>query len=93
MFPCIVTKCADHMAECSRAHGSDRVNKRIPGGIMFVDGTRQPVFKSSDDDMQNDQYFGKDKIHCYAVLIYVDIYGLIRRIEVSYSGRLHDKTK
>jgi len=59
---------------------------------MFVDGTRQRVFKSKDKDMQKDKYFGKDKRHWYVVLIYVVVYGLIRRLEVSYSGRLHDKT-
>jgi len=66
--------------------------KGFPKGIMFVDGTRQPIFKNVDEYVQNDQYYGKDKMHCYAILIYVDIYGVIRRLEISYSGRLHDKT-
>ena len=45
-----------------------------------------------DDDLQNDQYYGKDGIHCYDVLIYVNVYGLIRRIDMTLSGRFHDKT-
>jgi len=60
--------------------------------VMFLYGTRQPILKSTYPDQENDQYFGKDELHCYAVLAYFDVYGLIRPVEVSCSGPIHDKT-
>jgi len=65
--------------------------KGFPNAIMFVDGTLQLVFENTDDDVQNDQYFGKDRMYCYVVFMYVGVYGMIRGVEVLYSGRLDDK--
>lgn len=59
----------------------------FPDVVLLCDGTRQPVFRFVYDDVQNDPYYGKDRMQCLGVLIYVDIYGLIRRIEVTPSGR------
>lgn len=65
--------------------------KGFADAIIYVDGTQQPLFKRYDDDIQKYLFFGNDKIHCYAILIYVDIYGLIRSVYVSYSGGIHEK--
>lgn len=65
---------------------------KFPNTVMYVDGSKQYIQRSIYKDKQNDQFDGRKKRHCFTYLVWVDVHGSVRRLEISPIGRMHDKT-
>lgn len=51
----------------------------FPKCVAFVDGTKQKTVRPLDDDTQEERYDGHHKMHCFSVLLWTDVYGVIIR--------------
>ena len=63
----------------------------FPSGIIFVDGTNDRRRRPTDTQEQLPAYDGHHHFHCFSVLVWMDLYGLIVRVDVSSLGAYHDR--
>jgi len=63
----------------------------FPSGILFVDGTKVHRRRPSDAQEQLRAYDGHHHFHCFSVLVWVDVFGLIVRVDVCALGFFHDR--
>lgn len=61
------------------------------GCEAFVYGTKQQRFRPGDAIVQEQRYDRHHKFHCFAVLLWTDVYGLIIRIDITLVGSRHDR--
>jgi len=62
----------------------------FPSGIIFVDGTKVRRWRATHTQEQLQAYDGHHHFHCFSVLVWVNVYGLIVRVDVSSLGACHD---
>ena len=63
----------------------------FPSGIVFVDGTRVRRWRPTDIQEQLRAYDGHHHFHCFSVLVWVAVYGLIVRVDMFSLGACHDR--
>jgi len=63
----------------------------VPSGIIFVDGTKVRRWRPTDTQEQLRAYDGHHYCHCFSVLVWVDVYRLIVRVDASSLGACHDR--
>lgn len=75
---------AERRAMCGLVFG-------FPKCVGFVDGTKQAIFRPGNDEEQADTYDGHHHIHCYSVLVWTDVFGIITRLDITLIGSRHDR--
>jgi len=63
----------------------------FPSGIVFVDGTKVRRWRPTDTQEQLRAYDGHRHFHCFSVLVWVEVYDSIVRVDVSSLGACHDR--
>lgn len=57
----------------------------------FVDGSNIGRPRPEDEEMQEAVYCGHHKTHCWATMIWNDIWGIYIKVDVAYLGSTHDQ--
>ena len=63
----------------------------FPNAVAFCDGCKCRVFRPMNHATQQLRYDGHHKIHCFAVLVWVDVFGTYIRLDISLLGSQHDR--
>lgn len=59
--------------------------------VAFVDGTKQKAFRPKDKDLQEKRYDGHHHFHCFSVLLWTDVFGVIIHLDITLEGSRHDR--
>ena len=63
----------------------------FPNAIGICDGTKVQTFRPKDPIVQESRYDGHHRIHCFAILVWVDVFGTFIRLDFTLSGSQHDR--
>ena len=64
----------------------------FPDAFVFVDGSKVKCNRPSAPETQEKRYDGHHKFHCFAVLVWVDVFGSIIPLYITLEGTLHDRS-
>ncbi|PXF49312.1 hypothetical protein BWQ96_00886 [Gracilariopsis chorda] len=70
----------------------ERLLVGFPFCVFFVDGNKSKRWRAGDEKEQETAYDGYKKCHCWALLVFCDIFGRFIRVEISDHGAESDRS-